>query len=446
MKHPKRKRYDPPSDASFDSDAVHSDFEDMFEEKAVRGKDQDSGDSEEEVFGVGGFNDSTDEEKEDNEDKLPDSDIEGLADEDDDLPDVKAWGKKKRSFYSTDYVDQDYGGYDEKDAEAAEQEEEEAKAIQKRLVEQLDDADFSLDMFSKKPAQKEVEVEVQEVIKSDLRKMSMREKIALLEKESPEFFGLTEQFKVCMTEVEEKLHPILKFIKEGKIPASPADKYIRTKYHVLLNYCVNITYYLLLKAKRIPVQSHPVVRRLYQYCQLLKQLKPVDKVMAPQIETILEKLAVGDVIIPVDNEENSAKKKHKKKKLKLLSQLSVENMDISEVDKPNEENEIEEMISKEPKDEEDEDMNEDEVSNIDEENQEETDAKRAITYQIMKNKGLTPYRKKENRNPRVKHRNKFRKAKIRRKGQIREPRKELQKYGGEISGIKVGVVKSIKLK
>lgn len=46
------------------------------------------------------------------------------------------------------------------------------------------------------------------------------------------------------------------------------------------------------------------------------------------------------------------------------------------------------------------------------------DAKRAITYQIAKNRGLTPHKKKELRNPRVKHRMKFRKAVIRRKGQV----------------------------
>jgi U3 small nucleolar RNA-associated protein 3 len=52
------------------------------------------------------------------------------------------------------------------------------------------------------------------------------------------------------------------------------------------------------------------------------------------------------------------------------------------------------------------------------EDQMKEDEKRGITYQIAKNKGLTPRRKKEQRNPRVKHRNKFRKAKIRRKGQV----------------------------
>lgn len=51
--------------------------------------------------------------------------------------------------------------------------------------------------------------------------------------------------------------------------------------------------------------------------------------------------------------------------------------------------------------------------------EEKEEGKRGITYQIAKNKGLTPHRKKEQRNPRVKHRNKYRKARICRKGQVR---------------------------
>lgn len=38
--------------------------------------------------------------------------------------------------------------------------------------------------------------------------------------------------------------------------------------------------------------------------------------------------------------------------------------------------------------------------------------------QIAKNKGLVPKRKKEQRNPRVKHRKKFEKAKIKHKSQV----------------------------
>merc|ERR1711976_87896 len=63
-------------------------------------------------------------------------------------------------------------------------------------------------------------------------------------------------------------------------------------------------------------------------------------------------------------------------------------------------------------------------------NDEEAEERRAITYQIAKNKGLQPKRNKLNRNPRVKHRVKYQKAKVRRKGQVREVRKEVKKYAG----------------
>ena len=64
---------------------------------------------------------------------------------------------------------------------------------------------------------------------------------------------------------------------------------------------------------------------------------------------------------------------------------------------------------------------------------------------LAKNKGLQPKRNKLNRNPRVKHRVKYQKAKVRRKGQVREVRTETKKYAGEFSGINARVKKGVKL-
>ncbi|CAI7580491.1 hypothetical protein N7533_009857 [Penicillium manginii] len=75
------------------------------------------------------------------------------------------------------------------------------------------------------------------------------------------------------------------------------------------------------------------------------------------------------------------------------------------------------------------------------------DGKRAITYQIEKNKGLTPKRSKDSRNPRVKKRKKFeeKKKKLGSIKQIYKGGESRGGYGGELTGIKKNLVKSVKL-
>jgi U3 small nucleolar RNA-associated protein 3 len=75
------------------------------------------------------------------------------------------------------------------------------------------------------------------------------------------------------------------------------------------------------------------------------------------------------------------------------------------------------------------------------------DGKRAISYLIEKNKGLAPKRKKDVRNPRVKKRKKFeeKKKKLASTRAVYKGGEERGGYGGEKTGIKSGLVKSIKL-
>ncbi|KAI0243772.1 something about silencing protein 10, partial [Massospora cicadina] len=68
--------------------------------------------------------------------------------------------------------------------------------------------------------------------------------------------------------------------------------------------------------------------------------------------------------------------------------------------------------------------------------------KRLATYSILKNKGLTPKRKKEQRNPRVKHRRKFEKASKKLASFKRLVQKPTSSYGGEATGIKTQLSRS----
>lgn len=71
--------------------------------------------------------------------------------------------------------------------------------------------------------------------------------------------------------------------------------------------------------------------------------------------------------------------------------------------------------------------------------------RRPINMAIQKNRGLTPYKKKEYRNPRVKHKLKFKKAMTKRRRIVKEAQSEYHRYSGEATGIKTSTIRSIKL-
>lgn len=74
------------------------------------------------------------------------------------------------------------------------------------------------------------------------------------------------------------------------------------------------------------------------------------------------------------------------------------------------------------------------------------DGKRALNFQILKNKGLTPHRGNENRNARVKKRKRYEEAKKKLKS-VRQVYDDSNRgpYQGEKTGIKKGLSRSVKL-
>ena len=74
------------------------------------------------------------------------------------------------------------------------------------------------------------------------------------------------------------------------------------------------------------------------------------------------------------------------------------------------------------------------------------DKKRMASWRILTNKGLTPHRKKENRNPRVKKRKKYEKA-IKKLSSFRAvavDKSTAGPYAGERTGIRRNLTRSVK--
>lgn len=364
-----------------------------------------------------------------------------------DGPSEKAWGKRKAVFYSTDYIDDELGGSGNE--EAAEQEEIEAMALQKRMVAALDEKDFEVAQIHdvtatvNKPDKKQNDTNL-EVVTRDLTKLSKEDKLEILAKEFPELFELLGDYKEQMSEVIE-FQPLLKTARSHDILSSKAHEWLELKVHLTLCYCTNVAFYLLLKSHQSPVKTHPVIGQLVQYRKLLSQLELAGEEIEDEITTARELLAEEDgeqqlLSLHKDKDSSGVTKQQadNPKPVKVLrpKKRTVEEDPLSYYYKVKKSKEAKKAVSFS-----DEVLEEDNVAAG-----ADTDGKRAITYQISRNKGLTPKRKKEQRNPRVKHRKKFRKAVIKRRSQVPDVVNEQVRYGGELTGIRANLSRSVKIK
>jgi len=263
-------------------------------------------------------------------------------------------------------------------------EEKEARSIQRRQAEQISERDFDYE-FAQLMKAADTPDDKKKITVEDLSDLSDKQKWQLIRNMSPDLIPIIDRYKSLLS------------VCDDALSCSDVNS-ANVRTNLSIDLCMNIGMYLILKILHEPdVHNHPVSQRLIDYQQLMQQLRNAESESERQIMT---------------------KTRHPKQHA-VASALSDE-LEISS-------NDEEESITNT-------------TENI-------TDVgRRSISDQILRNRGLTPHRKKEFKNPRVKHRLKYRKAVIRRRGQIRPVRKELTAYAGEISGIRAAVKRGIRLK
>ncbi|NXQ91882.1 SAS10 protein, partial [Nyctibius grandis] len=422
------------------------------EEEEVLGLQLPEEDSEEDGHGE---EEEEDEVEDEDGDLSMESDLEEHR-QDTKLPHELSWGQRKQLYYDTDYGSdaQAKGKRRQQEVDAEEEEEEqEAQVIQRRLVQDLGEDDYGLDVIQGYLAEQQKTHDSKgQKIDKDLQALSKKEQLKLLKQESPELLQLIEDFEVKLMELKDELHPLLQMVKNGTIPQGKGSRYLQTKYHLYLNYCANISFYLVLKSKRVPVHSHPIIERLVAYRNTINDLAVIDQRLSSQVRMLLknyydkkedklQKEKKFAVFLPLDVKKNKPKRAPALANGQATADEPSDESDLDEEAALKYYKMMEEKLKLKRKRTEDQDMSAEEAVL----EGEYPNKKRGVTYQMIKNKGLTPRRKKIDRNPRVKHREKFRRAKIRRKGQVREVRRELHRYSGEQSGIRAGVKKSRKL-
>ncbi|XP_068226082.1 LOW QUALITY PROTEIN: something about silencing protein 10-like [Palaemon carinicauda] len=381
------------------------------------------------------------------------------------VPDDRAWGNKKHRYFGTDTTDEKikWNLYNQ-DEEMTQLEEETARKLQERMAAELKDL-ASDDLILQADDKSEKKSSTEDLVEADVSSLSRARKLQLLKRESPEFLPLVEDLKNKCEELKCILKPLMEKVGKGQIPDGPVKQYVITKYRLVLNYVTTISMYMLVKCSTKSVTNHPVIGRLAQYRQLLKELEPCDNKLAAHLGELLSEEPEEDDDDDDDEEgeydegdhiKKTKTKNRKPKKLQILKKsrsalLEEKKRLMALLKEP-----VQEKLTKAKGGTEDLLDNAVDASSDEDQDEQETpdaqkhvldaDEKRAIGYTIAKNKGLMPYRNKDQRNPRVRYRNKYTKKLKRRKGQVQNVRREINRYEGEMTGIKSHTIRSIKIK
>ncbi len=81
----------------------------------------------------------------------------------------------------------------------------------------------------------------------DFSKIPVEEQRKIIQKESPELVGLLKECKERMTELQTRIEPLIQRVRRGELPTSKGVSYLELKFHLLLCYLINLTYYISLK-------------------------------------------------------------------------------------------------------------------------------------------------------------------------------------------------------
>ena len=126
-----------------------------------------------------------------------------------------------------------------------------------------------------------------ERIAKDARSLSREERADAILQDAPELLALLRDLASSFHEVRTRTAPLLAELQAGELATDAGMSYLETKHMLLLMYCVNSLFYVLLKLEGRPVRDHPVIQRLLTIKAFLEKLRPVDKKLRTQVEKLL---------------------------------------------------------------------------------------------------------------------------------------------------------------
>ncbi|XP_068721580.1 neuroguidin-like [Montipora capricornis] len=123
--------------------------------------------------------------------------------------------------------------------------------------------------------------------------MADHEKI--IAKDLPEVVNTMREMGEKVLDVDQHVEKLMQKITSGALVTKKGVSFIEVKFHLLLSYVIDLTYYLLTKAEGKSWQGDPAVERLIEARTVLEKMRPIDQKMKYQIDKMIKSATTGIV-------------------------------------------------------------------------------------------------------------------------------------------------------
>ncbi|VDM61022.1 unnamed protein product [Angiostrongylus costaricensis] len=215
------------------------------------------------------------------------------------------WGQKRKNFYGTEYIDEDWGGMRDEELDDAELEEEDATSRQAAL----DKAVARVADFFEKAHEADT---LQTVVKETEPEWKLST-VKKLNKRTVEIIEEYNRRRDLMKVVVEPLVPLIKQLSQ----MSNVRKQLMLVFDVYTTYIMNMMFFLRLKADSlarrnvtdVAVDSHPVLEKIEKFAKMMKNVDDFLNKNAGALKKLVKKASNGEridnAVVEPQNKRNS---------------------------------------------------------------------------------------------------------------------------------------------
>lgn len=109
----------------------------------------------------------------------------------------------------------------------------------------------------------------------------------------PQALRLLDEMNSNFKQVSDLVGNMLQRVKTGELSTEYGLNFLEIKYHMLLNYLINLTYVVLRKCSGHKIENDPSIDRLIEIRTVLEKVRPIDYKLRYQIDKLVKTAVTG---------------------------------------------------------------------------------------------------------------------------------------------------------